>query len=245
MSMSLKLAAVLCFAVAGLLTIACRPGHLAYSDAVPPGEIYQQYEISAGKFGSSAVGIYRQGGRDGKVVQLVSPANVKFNNELLYKDTRVYADSCAYTGYYHEPFVKNEFVFTAADGKSYTNTLNLEPVEFTLADRIDLDRSQDIILPLSRVIAPGERLETHISNSEPHLKDPPAELTRFIKLENNLSADRKTIIIKPGEIKDLQNGRGTISVVIKSETPLQQSTPASGHIAYEYRSELFYMTIPK
>lgn len=242
----MKFKSLVCLGLAALVAfvIACRPGHLAYSDSVPPGEIYQQYEIDANKGGSSAVAIYRVGGRDGKVVQLVSPANVKFNNELLYKDTRVYADSCAYTGFYHEAFIKNEFVYTAADGKSYTNILNLEPVEFTLADRIDLDRSKDIILPLSRAVAPDEKLETRISNSEPHRKDPPAELVRFIKLENNLSADRQTIIIRPEEIKNLQNGRSTISVLVKQDIPLQQGAPAGGHINYVYRSALFYMTIP-
>lgn len=222
----------------------CRQGHLAYSDSVPPGEIYQQYEIDANKGGSSAVAIYRLGGRDGKVVELVNAGNVKFNNELLYKDTRVYADSCAYTGYYHDAFVKNEFVYTAADGKSYTNTLNLAPVEFTVPDRIDLDRSKDIILPLSRAVAPGEKLETHISNSEPHRENPPAELTRFIKLENNLGDDRRSIVIRPDEVKNLQNGRGTISVLVKSEIPLHEGTPAGGHISYICRSALFFMTIP-
>lgn len=221
----------------------CSSKNTVPSGSVDPANIYQSYDVSGTWYGTTAVVMFRDGGPDGKVIELAGPAQVEHNGGILKKDRRVYSDTAAYVLYSQDIFRKSSFLFTDPAGKTYRNSLTIEPIEVASEDRFIADRGKDLVLRLSRAVRDDETLSTTIAVSAN--KSPNASHKKsLIKLENNFFGDRSTVIIKQLELLSLSAGQGAVSVKIFGAKKIEEAASAGGKMSYDYESKQIYFTLP-
>lgn len=221
----------------------CASKNTVPSGSVDPANIYQSYHVSGTWYGTTAVVMFRDGGPEGKVIELSSPAKIEHNGVALKKDRRVYRDTAAYVLYSQDIFRESSFIFTDPAGNKYRNSLTIEPVEIATEDRFTADRRKDLVLRLSRAVRDDETLSTTIAvsaNKSPNA----AHKKSLIKLENNFFEGRSTVIIKQLELLSLSSGQGGVSVKIIGAKKIDEAASAGGKMSYDYESKQIYFTLP-
>jgi len=219
----------------------CAPGDTVRSSSIDPAEIYQEYDVSRGKYGTTAVAMFRVGGPGGQVIYLTADSQVEYNGILLKRDTRVYADTAGYTEYGAESRAENTFIFTDPAGKDYKNSVATDPILLETGP-LTIDRSRDIMIKLSRPVKENETLSTTIGLMSRDPQDK-TDRGRFVKLDGNFAEGRSSIIIRPEDLRGLASGKATISVMLKGEKPLDEGTPRGGRIKYDCESADIQTTV--
>lgn len=226
------------------LAFACAPKNTISSSSVDPDNIYQSYDVSGTWYGTTAVVMFREGGPEGKVIELGGRSQVEYNGGILKKDRRVYSDTAAYVLYSQDIFHDNLFLFTDPAGKKYQNSLTVEPIEIVSENRFTADRGKDLILSLSRPVKDDENLLTTVYVTAPDRSPNASQKKSLVKLENNFLTDRSTIVIRKLELLSLSSGQGVVSVKISGMKKLEEAAPAGGIMTYDQESDRIYFTLP-
>lgn len=220
-------------ALFSVLVPACAPKNTISSASVDPASIYQDYAISVMKKSTTVVGIFRDGGPEGRVIELRAPSRLEYNGDPVKKDRRVYSESAAYTSYLQEFFSDSTLVFTDPTGKNYTNKLTIDPVELK-SGPVSIDRSHDIVIELTRPVKVNETLVTTVALTA---RNDSSGRLGYITLENNFAEGRSSIIIRATDLARLASGSGVISIKVRAEKPLDENTGGGGRMAYDYTSD--------
>jgi hypothetical protein len=226
------------------LDFGCASKNTIHSGSVDPANIYQSYDVSGTWHGTTAVVMFRDGGPEGKVIELAGPAQVEYNGGILKKDRRVYSNTAAYVLYSQDIYRENSFLFTDPAGKTYRNSLTLEPIEIESEDRFTADRGKDLILRLSRAVKTDETLSTTVHVTATDRSPNASQKNSLIKLDNNFFENRSTVIIRPLELLSLRSGQATVSVKISGRKRIEESAAGGGKITYDYESKQIYFTLP-
>ena len=208
-----------------------------------PPNIYQDYSINASKLLNSVVVQFRRDGPDGEIIELRDGADVEHNGEFLTRERRVYSDTFAYKIYPQQFVGENNLVFTMPDGRRFKSRLTIEPVEWA-SEPINLDRTHDLRLKLSRPVTETEKLIFGMSVLIPDEGQKDTAKTS-ISLQNNFGDDRSVIVIKAADLAELKSGRAVATVEVNGEKPTDEGLPAGGRITYNYRSDHLNISVPK
>jgi hypothetical protein len=214
------------------LIAACGPKKTVTSFTIDPSRIYQDYSVSTGRNTDTVVAFFRDGGPDGKAIELYWSAEVKHNGRVLKRDRRPYSDTAAYTAYLQEFYGDNEFEFTAPGGQKYINRVSVEPVELK-SGRLELDRKRDIVIELTRPVKDSEQMSTEIALTARDAADD-SGAKGFVRLKNNFAGNRASIVIHPEDLADMGWGMGVIAVKVEGEKPLDEGTPNGGRMVYDF-----------
>src|ERR1044072_7965254 len=219
------------------LALRCASSAKLESASVNQADIHQQYSIRRTSESLELRALFRLHDRNGDTLALNAPSRVTYNDNpmprrdgLMIGATYV-ADEKTYQA-------ANQFAFTDTKGKTYTNSINLEPVEFA-ARSLQLKKTMPTVIPVTRIVNDDDT-RTVLSIREQSQKDFSAEVHGgrcVVGFRSSVYFDeaKQAIVIEPDFLKDIAEGEVTISLTVRKEKySLEQATPRGGEIVIEY-----------
>ena len=126
------------------------------------------------------------------------------------------------------------FVFTDADGGTYTNSLKLEPIDL---DRLPQEISGRESVQISWAGAPVGKFETvriYASDDENILG---------MEIGSTSANGANSVKTNPNDVKQLLNGGGSIYIVRSIDKPLDEEGDEGGELRGDYTSESYSIEI--
>jgi hypothetical protein len=164
---------------------------------------------------------FRFGNSTGTLLELTSPSEVRFNNDVLTFDNT----SKIYQRQYNGLIDSGTFLFRDTQNKTYSNTVNLRQAEFPANPAVlTLSRNQDFSLLWSGApLQNGDVVQVGIIN-----QNPPA-----LFVQNSPGAT--SIVLRSDQLRALPSGtyNATISRTSLIST-LNQAPPAGGQVRTQF-----------
>lgn len=233
MKTKLSLALILC---AALFLSACASSDTAESSTVQQSEIYQDYLIEYNEGLIHVTATFRFGGATGTTLSLTPPSRVMYNGLPLTPGKVMFTGTgYRFMGDLYQPNVAFEFTDTA--GKTYTNSIGLNPLEFKTAPA-GAAKAAKLLLPVSRIVKePGVKVELTIRDGAGK------EFTSEVKGERGVVGFRNSvyfdesqlsIAVEPDFLKDIPTGPIKISLREEIQQKPAQATHLGGLMTMRY-----------
>ena len=165
------------------------------SNAVQSSQIYQQYRISGERETTVISAVFRVGGATGTTVELGAPSQISYNGapmklSLPQSFTNVRTKGTTYETAQKGFSESNKFDYINADGKTFSNSINLAPLEINAKSLTSIQLTQPSSIPLSRTIGADENLVVTVNDGFGE-KVPNSEKSIYF------NAERNAVIITP------------------------------------------------
>ncbi|MEW6130706.1 MAG: hypothetical protein AB1757_26990 [Acidobacteriota bacterium] len=221
------------------LALRCASSAKLESATVNQEDIFQQYSIRRTADSLDIRALFRLHDRNGDTLALNAPSHVSFNDkEMPRRDgfmigATYVADDKTYQA-------TNSFTFTNTKGKTYTNSISLEPVKFATSS-LQLKKTAANAIPVSRIVK-DEDTRVVLTIREQSQKDFSSEVhggRGVVGFRSSVYFDeaKKAIVIEPDFLKAIAVGNVTISLTIRKENyTLEQATARGGEIIVEYNA---------
>lgn len=219
------------------LAMKCASNAKLESGNVNQDDIHQVYVIKRSQDSMEIRARFRLNDRLGDTLALTSPSQVSYNDKAMARQdhfmtgANYFADEKSYQA-------MNKFVFTDTKGKTYANTISLEPIEFA-TDSVQLKKSSQSLIPVTRIVKDEDvkaLLTIKVSTG--------TEFTSEVQSGRGIAGFRssvyfdeakKAIIIEPDFLKEIAEGAVTISFLARRQKDkLEQATKRGGEIFIEY-----------
>ncbi len=219
------------------LAFRCASSAKLESGDVNQDDIHQAYFIKRSHESIEIRARFRLNDRLGDTLALTPPSRVSYNDkEMARQDhfmtgANYFADQKSYQA-------ANKFVFTDTQGKTYTNTISLEPMEFA-KDSVQLTKSSQSLIPVTRIIKEDD-VRTLLTIKDSTQKEFASEVhggrgVAGFRSSVYFDEAKKAIIIEPDFLKAIAEGAVTISLLVRKEIDkLEQATKRGGEIFIEY-----------
>jgi hypothetical protein len=219
------------------LALRCASGNKLESGNVNQQEIYQAYFVKRSQESVEIKATFRLKDSYGDTLALTSPSRVTYNdNEMVRRD--YFMNGANYVVDEKAFSTTNRFSFTDTQGKTYTNSISLEPLEFANLSNLLLGKTAPSILPVTR-INKEENVKVTLLIKDSKGTDFYSEVREgrgLVGFRNSVYFDevKKAIIIEPDFLKDLIEGSATISLVARKDKQAEQATGRGGALSIEY-----------
>ena len=208
------------------------------STRVPAAEIRQTYHIAADRDGTHVSAVFYHGD---KTVDLDGPSRIEHNGGELPQISPGFFKGTTYERRDEIFAPRHAFVYTDGEGRTFRNELVFQPVEIK-ASGLEISRSRETSVPLSRDVEEGERVTVTLVSLEKRpaddAKKPNGERLDELTLNDELDDARTAVVLKPKNLKNFTGGRATLKIEVSRELPLQQATPAGGSRGWSYTSTI-------
>jgi hypothetical protein len=225
-----------------LLSFCCLAMKCASSGKLESGnlnqeEIHQSYFIKRAKDALEIRATFRLKDKYGDTLALTPPSHVTYNDkEMMRRDyfmsgANYVIDEKAYQS-------SNTFAFTNTRGKTYSNSISFEPVEFAGNSTATLSKISQSFIPVTRIVKEDDvKITLSIKDSkELEVYSEVRSGRGLVGFRSSVYFDeaKKAIIIEPDFLKDLAEGAATISLMARKEKNAEQATGRGGELAIEY-----------
>lgn len=219
------------------LALRCASNNKLESGNVNQQEIYQAYTIRRSQESLEIKATFRLKDSYGDTLALTPPSRVTYNDNVMMR--RDYFMNGANYVVDEKTFsTTNRFSFTDTQGKTYTNSISLEPLEFANLSSVSLNKAAQTTLPVTRI------------NKEDDVK-----VTLFVKDSKNtdfysevrdgrgvvgfrssvyFDEAKKAVIIEPDFLKEVAEGAATVSLITRKGKNAEQVTGRGGDLSIEY-----------
>ncbi len=220
----------------GCLAMKCASSGKLESGNLNQEEIHQSYIIKRAKDALEIRATFRLKDKYGDTLALTPPSQVTCNDkEMTRRDhfmsgANYLIDEVAYQS-------SNTFAFTNTKGKTYSNSISFEPVEFSSV-ALQIKKSMQGVLPVTRIVK-EEDVKVTLSIKDSKGTDFYSEVRGgrgVVGFRSSVYFDeaKKAILIEPDFLKDLADGAATISLTARKEKNAEQVTGRGGELAIEY-----------
>lgn len=215
----------------------CASGNKLESGNVNQQEIYQWYSVKRSPDGFEIRAAFRLKDRYGDTLALTSPSRVTYNdNEMMRRD--YFMNGANYVVDEKSYSATNRFGFTDTRGKTYSNSISLEPLEFASLAGLSLDKAAPTLLPVTR-INKEEAVKVTLQIKDGQGRDFYSDVRGgrgVVGFRNSVYFDeaKKAIVVEPDFLQELGEGPVTISLVVRKEQEAAQATGRGGELAIEY-----------
>lgn len=227
------------------LSLRCASSNRLESANINQDEIHQTYSIRREKDSLNITAIFRLKDKYGDTLALNAPSHVTCNDKEMQRRDVVFS-GVTYTADSKTYQPTNQFTFTDTQGKTYTNTIALEPIEFAV-ESVQLKKAAVNLIPVTRIV-----------------KDDSADIKLFITdgkgtdfyeqvhhgrgvvgLRNSIYFDEKkrAVVIEPDFVKEIAEGEATVFLLMRKDKGLEQATSYGGQINLEYKGDPLKATI--
>ncbi len=193
------------------------------SSDVNQDRIYASYELfyNANEDKTYARASFRFGNPTGTLLELTSPSEVRFNNDILsFKPALVYYEK-EYAGFINT----GSFVWTDTDGNSFTNTADFHTINYPIGlDTINRNAAFEMFWQ-------GDSLQA----SEVVYLTINGVLEGDAQVFTQSNINSKSIILAMNKLQLLGQGNGQLWLDRTFSPALQQKTSAGGAIISKYR----------
>ena len=110
------------------LALRCASTAKLESNTIDQGNIYQQYSVRRTPESLEIRALFRVHDRNGDTLTLSSPSQVTYNDKAMPRRDG-FMLGVTYVADEQTYHASNKFAFTDTNGKTFTNTVNLEPLE--------------------------------------------------------------------------------------------------------------------
>ncbi len=207
------------------------------SNMVNNSQIFQNYYVEGNKSDERINAIFRVGGSTGTTVDLTEPAKISCNGINMEKSgpgsaggTGLFKKGTDYNLHGEKYETKHDFSFSDSEGKTYLNSISLAPLEAASNAPIRLNLDKPTLVPLSRAVAPDEKL---LMTLELSVSDEVSPTESSIYLDQT----RRTLIITPRywTAKSLDS-TVSLKMRISKTAAVSQGTQIGGTISADYDS---------
>jgi hypothetical protein len=215
----------------------CASGNKLESGNVNQQEIYQSYSVRRSPDGLEIKATFRLKDRYGDTLALTSPSRVTYNdNEMTRRD--YFMNGANYVVDEKTYSTTSRFSFTDTLGKTYSNSISLEPLEFANPASLSLGKAAQAVLPVTR-INKEENVNVTLLIKDSQGRDFYSEVRGgrgLVGFRSSVYFDeaRKAIVVEPDFLQGLGEGPATISLVARKEQEAGQATGRGGELAIEY-----------
>lgn len=229
-----------------LFICACNQGSVdtVESNKVMSSQVYQVYDIEGKKGETKVVATFRVGGSTGTTLALTEPGKILYNGTALGKSepSNLIGTNYRMKGTDYRETVKNyqpkhEFIFTDNDGKTFSNSITLTPVEVSANGGLTLQSSQPAAIPLSRTIANDESVTVAIDSI----------IDDAIPTSGNtvyLNPARNAIVITPQYwLSKKLSAKAEITVKVKKSSSIAQGTNLGGTFNATFAAEPVFVAV--
>jgi hypothetical protein len=219
------------------LALRCASGNKLESGNVNQQEIYQAYFIKRSQESLEIKAMFRLKDGYGDTLALTAPSRVTYNDKVMMR--RDYFMNGANYLIDEKTFsTANRFSFTDTQGKTYTNSISLEPLEFAGTSSVLLGKTAQVVLPVTR-INKEEDVKVTLLIKDSKNTDFNSEVHSgrgVVGFRNSVYFDetKRAIIIEPDFLKEVAEGSATISLVTRKEKAAEQATGRGGQLSIEY-----------
>lgn len=230
------------------LTASCASGGKLESGNVSQEDIHQSYTVRRTQESLEIRAKFRLKDRLGDTLALTVPSRVTHNGKEMTRQDYFMSGAGYFADEKSYP-VASRFEFTDTRGKTYSNSISLDPVEFA-AGSVQLKKTAQSMLPVTRIVKDDDtRVVLTIKDSSQ--KEYSSEVRGgrgAVGFRSSVYFDetKKAIILEPDFLKDIPEGTVTVSLVVKKEKDtLAQATGRGGEISIEYAANAIAATVAK
>ncbi len=223
----------------GSLALRCASSAKLESASVNQEDIRQQYSIRRTSEALEIRAVFRLHDKDGDTLALNPPSRVTYNDkEMPRRDA--FMLGATYVADEKSYQAANKFQFTDTKGKTYTNAVHLDPLEFAAA-MLQLKKTAPSVLPVTRIVKDDDT-RVVLSIRERSQKEFSAEVhggRGIAGFRSSVYFDeaRKAIVIEPDFLKAIAEGEVTVLLTVRKEQDsLEQATSRGGEMVIEYNA---------
>jgi hypothetical protein len=219
------------------LALRCASGNKLESGNVNQQEIHQSYFVRRSPEGLEIRATFRLKDRYGDTLALSAPSHVTCNDrEMLRRD--YFMNGANYVVDEKSYPTTSRFVFTDTNGKTYSNSISLEPLEFAIPANLSLSKARQAALPVTRVNKDdGVKVTLLLKDGQGREFYADVHGGRgLVGFRNSAYFDeaKKAIIIEPDFLKEVGEGPATLSLTARKEKEAEQATGRGGLLSIEY-----------
>ncbi|MBI3649427.1 MAG: hypothetical protein HY231_00070 [Acidobacteria bacterium] len=221
------------------LALRCASSNKLESGDVNQEDIYQAYFVRRAQEAVEIRATFRLKDKFGDTLALTHPSHVTGNDkEMVRRDgfmsgANYVADAKAYQA-------AHKFDFTTTKGKTYTNAINLESIDFSGNAATTLSKTAPSVLSVTRIVKEeGVKVTLSIKDGKDQQAYAEVHGSRgVVGFRNSVYFDdaRKAIIIEPDFLKDFAAGAVTITLTARKEKTAEQATARGGELVIEYEA---------
>jgi hypothetical protein len=218
------------------LALRCASSNKLESGNVNQDEIFQSYYIRREKDALDIHATFRLKDKYGDTLALTAPSRVTYNDkDMVRRD--IFMSGANYIVEEKSFQSSNRFVFTDTKGKTYANSITLEPLDFAAAD-VQIKKTAPAVLPVTRIIK-EEDVKVTLTLKDSAQKEFYSEVRGgrgVVGFRSSVYFDeaKKAIILEPDFMKDVADGAVTISMTARKEKGAEQATGRGGELSIEY-----------
>lgn len=227
------------------LSLRCASSNRLESANVNQDEIYQTYSVRREKDSLSITAIFRLKDKYGDTLALNAPGQVTCNDKGMQRRDVVFS-GVTYTADSKTYQTTNQFTFTDMRGKTYTNAISLEPLEFA-AESVQLKKSALNLIPVIRIVKDDNAdIKLFITDGKgTDFSEQVHHGRGAVGLRNSVYFDEKkrAVVIEPDFVKEIAEGEATVFLLMRKDKGLEQATSYGGQINLEYKGNPLKATI--
>jgi hypothetical protein len=201
---------------------ACTNTEIGNSKDIEPNAIAQVIDVEYKESETPKSRIrFRVSGDNGTTLVLNQPASVSFNNKLLQVDSSGY-----YGAYYAAPQVENgnnTFVYTAKDGKKFSNSFQYNGFGLAKPFANVISKSNDL-----QVTIIGLNNNDKVNIAIADTANATQNIDEEVALQNGIAT------IKANQLSALKSGPVKINIHYKASHSLKEGTDEGGKINYNF-----------
>ena len=214
------------------------------SNTVMSSQIYQVYDVEGKKGETKIVATFRVGGATGTTLALTEPGKILYNGTALEKSdpSKLIGTNHRIKGTDYRSSAQNytpahKFEFTDNDGKIYTNSINLLPIEVSANGGLALQSSEQTTIPLSRTVGTDETLTIGIDTI---IDDAIATADNSVYF----NPARNAIIVTPKYWQSKQlKAKAEITIKVKKSVTIAQGSNLGGSISASFAAAPVYVSV--
>jgi hypothetical protein len=221
------------------LALRCASTAKLESNTIDQGNIYQQYSVRRTSDALEIRALFRVHDVNGDTLALSSPSQVTYNDKALPRRD-AFMLGVTYVADEQTYHASNKFAFTDTNGKTYTNTVTLEPLAFAV-DSLQLKKTAPTVIPVTRIVKDDDT-KTVLTIRESSQKEFSSEVhggRGVVGFRSSVHFDeaKKAIIIEADFLKGIAEGEVTILLTLRKEKyALEQATARGGSLVIEYNA---------
>jgi hypothetical protein len=222
------------------MALRCASGNKLESGNVNQQEIYQAYSIRRSQESLEIKATFRLRDRYGDTLALTAPSRVTYNDtEMLRRDyfmngANYVVDATSYSA-------TSRFSFTDTKGKTYSNSISLEPLELVSAAGLAFGKTAPAVLPVSRINKEEDVKVTLLLKDSKGVEfySEVRDGRGVVGFRNSVYFDeaKRAIVIEPDFLKDAAAGAATVSLVARKEKAAEQANGRGGELSIEYSAD--------
>lgn len=224
--------------------VKCASTDSAESSTVAQSEIYQSYSINATKDKTEASVTFRFGGSTGTTLILSQPSEVTFNGKGMTQ-TKGFMSGTYYSVSENSLLPGGSFIFKDTQGKAYTNSINVYPVELSQPNS-NMNKSSKLVLPVARISKEDGLNFNLIFETKDGIRTFEVKDSRGIvgfRSSVYFDNERTTINLEPDALKDISAGEVKAHIESVKRMKLSQATHLGGEIQSTYSSQEIAFTL--